>query len=137
MSIKQIFADYNEKASEKNHVLATGYGIHTGSLFVVKDTNIHWGDPVNTASKLGEDLAVDGQVIITSAIKEAVEGTCARGCTYVGVCGCVCVCVLSLLGLGPVDVAHPLPLPHRSIAGGGQECHDRDGALAAVQRNGA
>jgi len=34
--------------------------MHSGLLLFVPGTDIHWGDPVNTSSKLGQDTAKDG-----------------------------------------------------------------------------
>lgn len=45
-----------------------GWGVHHGSLLLVPGTDVHWGDPVNTASKLGQDIASDGQILISDAV---------------------------------------------------------------------
>eukprot|EP00929_Paragymnodinium_shiwhaense_P068722 TRINITY_DN34617_c0_g1_i1.p1 TRINITY_DN34617_c0_g1~~TRINITY_DN34617_c0_g1_i1.p1 ORF type:complete len:543 (+),score=164.46 TRINITY_DN34617_c0_g1_i1:161-1789(+) len=50
-----------------------GYGIHTGPMLFVEGTDVHWGDPVNTASKLGQDLATEGQLLVMPEIKAAAE----------------------------------------------------------------
>ena len=43
-------------------------------MLVVFGTNVHWGDPVNTASKLSEDLANDqGHICITREVRDAVR----------------------------------------------------------------
>jgi len=34
----------------------------------IEGTDIHWGDPVNTSSKLGQDLAKDGQILIMPVV---------------------------------------------------------------------
>ena len=44
-------------------------------MLFIEGTDIHWGDPVNTSSKLGQDIAKDGQVIIMPVIKEACENS--------------------------------------------------------------
>lgn len=49
----------------------TGYGIHCGSLLLIEGTDVHWGDPVNTASKLGQDMATGGQILATQMVKDA------------------------------------------------------------------
>jgi len=43
----------------------SGFGVHTGQLLHIPGTDIHWGDPVNTASKLGEDLAKKGEIYLS------------------------------------------------------------------------
>jgi len=40
----------------------------TGSLLYVKGTDIHWGDPVNTSSKLGQDIAKNGEFFVTENV---------------------------------------------------------------------
>ena len=39
-------------------------------MIFVPGTDVHWGDPVNTASKLGQDLARGGQVLLSSTVHE-------------------------------------------------------------------
>lgn len=51
----------------------TGIAAHAGQLLVVPDTNVHWGDPVNTASKLAEDVASHGEVFITESIYHQIR----------------------------------------------------------------
>ncbi len=46
---------------------------HAGSLLIVPDTDVHWGDPVNTASKLAEDVASRGEVFITESIYQQIQ----------------------------------------------------------------
>ena len=52
-------------------LLVRGLGIHTGTLLVINGTDVHWGDPVNTASKLGEDLARGGNLYVSEAVLDA------------------------------------------------------------------
>jgi class 3 adenylate cyclase len=49
-----------------------GYGIHCGKVLRVPGTDVHWGDPINTASKLGQDLAEGGNIIVSDAIYAVV-----------------------------------------------------------------
>ena len=54
IDMKQLLHEYNAKQQhdhEKIHV--TGYGIHSGDILFIEGTDILFGDPVNTASKLG------------------------------------------------------------------------------------
>eukprot|EP00547_Thalassionema_nitzschioides_P004212 CAMPEP_0194217550 /NCGR_PEP_ID=MMETSP0156-20130528/21591_1 /TAXON_ID=33649 /ORGANISM="Thalassionema nitzschioides, Strain L26-B" /LENGTH=521 /DNA_ID=CAMNT_0038946633 /DNA_START=44 /DNA_END=1606 /DNA_ORIENTATION=+ len=51
----------------------TGWGIHMGTMLVIPNTDIHWGDPVNTASKLGQDLATNGDLIITDKVYGSIQ----------------------------------------------------------------
>jgi len=45
-----------------------------GEMLIVPGTDIHWGDPVNTSSKLGQDWAHDGTIIVSEAVAEKVKG---------------------------------------------------------------
>eukprot|EP01047_Picozoa_sp_COSAG01_P038820 COSAG01_NODE_3169_length_6472_cov_67.100581_2_plen_499_part_00 len=66
------------------HAAVTGYGVHVGPVLFVKDADVHWGDPVNTASKLGEDIAADGELFITSDIHASlVESGASRDLQFV------------------------------------------------------
>ncbi len=51
----------------------TGIAAHAGQLLIVPDTVVHWGDPVNTASKLAEDVASQGEVYITESIYHQIQ----------------------------------------------------------------
>merc|ERR1719350_2758386 len=59
--------------------VVNGWGIHQGDVLLVPDTDVHWGDPVNTSSKIGQDLADIGEVLISN---EVYQGLCAdfKGC---------------------------------------------------------
>ena len=46
--------------------------MHSGELLLIKGTDVHWGDPVNTASKLGQDLAEGGQVLVSEPVHQEV-----------------------------------------------------------------
>jgi len=55
-------------------VFIKGFGVHTGELLVVEGTDVHWGDPVNTASKLGQDFASGAEIIISEATFDSCSG---------------------------------------------------------------
>eukprot|EP01102_Stenamoeba_stenopodia_P018910 TRINITY_DN7014_c0_g1_i3.p1 TRINITY_DN7014_c0_g1~~TRINITY_DN7014_c0_g1_i3.p1 ORF type:complete len:127 (-),score=22.74 TRINITY_DN7014_c0_g1_i3:12-392(-) len=55
----------SEKTEAEDRVALKGFGIHHGDLLIIPNSNVHWGDPVNTASKLGEDIADDMDVLIS------------------------------------------------------------------------
>ena len=76
LAVKERVESFNASLSEdKKHyaINITGYGVHTGTMLFVEDSDIHWGDPVNTASKLGQNLATNGDLLITSAVYEQVH----------------------------------------------------------------
>lgn len=59
--MRSVLKVYNIGVSDiKDKVKVSGYGIHSGELLYIPDTDVHWGDPVNTASKLGQDTATGG-----------------------------------------------------------------------------
>jgi class 3 adenylate cyclase len=51
----------------------TGYGIHYGECLNIDKTDILFGDPINTASKLGMDIAEEGEIYISTNIYDKVR----------------------------------------------------------------
>jgi class 3 adenylate cyclase len=69
--MKNTMKEYNANHKDaKDHIGVSGYGIHQGEILFFQGTDIHWGDPVNTSSKLGQDLAQDGDILIMPCIYE-------------------------------------------------------------------
>jgi class 3 adenylate cyclase len=54
-----------------------GIACHTGEVLWIDETNVHWGSPVNFASKLAEDLAQQGEVWITDETYQLVRDSSA------------------------------------------------------------
>lgn len=50
----------------------TGWGLHMGDVLLIPGTDVHWGDAVNTASKVGQDLASPGEIAVTEQVHAAV-----------------------------------------------------------------
>ena len=48
-------ADFRGDACRAADVKMQGWGVDVGDLLVIPGTDVHWGDAVNTASKLGQD----------------------------------------------------------------------------------
>ena len=79
----ELFA-LNQKRDIDEHIFLS-VGIDYGDLLLVDDVD-YYGDPVNTASKLGEDLAIKGETLVTEralhrstiAVNENVERMVAR-----------------------------------------------------------
>src|SRR5690606_10765123 len=62
---------YSEpRAPEEKVLLCVGIGY--GEVLRIGDTDV-WGREVNAASKLGEDTAREGEILVTRAAKEAAE----------------------------------------------------------------
>ena len=75
LDAKVVIAHYNASLKEvdkKDSLTIHGWGIHHGTMIFVDGTDIHWGDPVNTASKLGQDLATNGDLLISKSVEEIV-----------------------------------------------------------------
>ncbi|CAJ1460053.1 unnamed protein product [Effrenium voratum] len=51
----------------------SGFGLHLGDLLLIPETDVHWGDAVNTASKLGQDIATDQNILISAAVQQAIR----------------------------------------------------------------
>jgi len=60
-------------ANEEDMVPLKGFGLHIGKVLVVEGTDILFGDPINTSSKLGEDIAEDMEINITDTIYNIVK----------------------------------------------------------------
>ena len=68
---KDAILEYNKTHDTlKQRVSVTGFGIDTGEVLFIHETDIFFGDPVNTSSKLGQDLATDMQILITPKVHE-------------------------------------------------------------------
>lgn len=57
--------ELKKRFAEHGNVPYTGFGVHLGKLLFAEGTNVHWGDPVNTASKLGQDYCKNGEIIVS------------------------------------------------------------------------
>ena len=71
LDARDVVAHYNAQLTAehaKDELDVHGWGIHDGTMIFVEGTDIHWGDPVNTASKLGQDLATNGDLLISSSV---------------------------------------------------------------------
>jgi len=73
MKLKSDIGKYNESKSSTEQIKISGYGIHTGPMIFIEGTDIHWGDPVNTSSKLGQDLAKNGDFLITPVVYNDIK----------------------------------------------------------------
>ena len=73
MKLKDAIAAYNSEKKKCDQIVISGYGIHTGEMIFIEGTDIHWGDPVNTSSKLGQDLAKNGDFLVTSKVHDRIK----------------------------------------------------------------
>ena len=63
---------YNRDQRPEDQVLLC-VGLGWGRILRIGDTDL-WGQEVNAASKLGEDTAQAGEILVTDAFKRATEG---------------------------------------------------------------
>ena len=70
VQMQRACARYNERRKpEEQIVLCIGVGY--GHVLRIGDTDV-WGKEVNAASKLGEDTAKGGEILVTEAVREAL-----------------------------------------------------------------
>ncbi len=62
---------YNKKKSKEEQVLLC-VGLGYGKVLKIGDTDV-FGEEVNAASKLGEDIAKTGEIFVTEAVKENID----------------------------------------------------------------
>lgn len=71
IAMQQALARYNQERQPEEQVLLC-VGLGYGHLLKIGDDDV-FGIEVNAASKLGEDTAKAGEILITQAFKEAIE----------------------------------------------------------------
>jgi class 3 adenylate cyclase len=71
-----ICGAYNRDKSDTDKVLLC-IGIGSGMILKIGDNDV-WGAEVNAASKLGEDTAKAGEILVTSAVQQELAGEAYR-----------------------------------------------------------
>jgi adenylate cyclase len=71
--MQRACARYNERRKPEEQILLC-VGIGFGRVLRIGDADV-WGKEVNAASKLGEDTAKSGEILVTEAAREAVAGS--------------------------------------------------------------
>jgi hypothetical protein len=66
LEMKRTIRTYNSTHPESQQLQPKGFGVHIGRMLIVPGTNVHWGDCVSTASKLGNSH----HIIISPSLKE-------------------------------------------------------------------
>lgn len=72
VEMQRVLDGYNGGREEAERILL-GVGIGYGRVLRIGDTDV-FGAQVNAASKLGEDVAKGGEILVTAAVAEAVGG---------------------------------------------------------------
>jgi adenylate cyclase len=70
IAMQRACARYNRRRPESEKVLLC-VGVGYGDMLRIGDHDV-WGAEVNAASKLGEDAAAAGEVLVTAEVREAV-----------------------------------------------------------------
>lgn len=70
--MQQVLNAYNATKAEEERVLL-GVGLGFGRMLRIGDVDV-FGAEVNAASKLGEDVAKAGEILVTDAVRERAEG---------------------------------------------------------------
>ena len=78
LELRSRFRAHNE-ASPESSIPFTGFGIHSGRILLGPGTDVHWGDPVNTASKLGEDIATAGDILLSKSAFSSLASPLPEG----------------------------------------------------------
>ncbi|HAP43089.1 MAG: adenylate cyclase [Spirochaetes bacterium GWD1_61_31] len=77
IAMQRVLASYNvDKAAEDRVLLCVGLGF--GRMLRIGDVDV-FGTEVNAASKLGEDTAAAGQILVTGAVREAAGALAGLG----------------------------------------------------------
>jgi len=61
---------------DMKNVSVTGFGLDSGDIISVPGTAIQIGDCINTASKLGEDIAKHGEINVTDKVFKVLKDHC-------------------------------------------------------------
>jgi class 3 adenylate cyclase len=75
MAMQRVSQEYNRTKSEEERVLLC-IGLGYGKVLKIGDSNV-FGAEVNAASKLGEDMARAGEILVTGAVRERAQGISA------------------------------------------------------------
>lgn len=73
IAMQAVLADYNESRPEEEKVLLC-VGLGCGRMLRIGDSDV-FGAEVNAASKLGEDIARAGEILVTGAFKDSCGPT--------------------------------------------------------------
>jgi len=60
---------------EETSIPLRAFGMHIGKVLVVEGTDILFGDPINTSSKLGEDIGENMEINLSDTVYNLVKDT--------------------------------------------------------------
>jgi class 3 adenylate cyclase len=79
LEMQAVLRDYAKICVEENRehfkVKLNGVGLHCGKGLLVDSLMIPHGETFNTAYHIGEDLCDGGSVMISSAVRQVIEGS--------------------------------------------------------------
>lgn len=73
LSMQETCSDYNERKPDTEKILLC-VGLGSGKILKIGDTDV-WGAEVNAASKLGEDIAKAGEILVTDEMRKRLTNT--------------------------------------------------------------
>ena len=73
LKVKNAVEKFNNNANEQMFIEATGFGLHIGNVLYFPQTFVCFGDCINTASKLGQDMADELDVWMSPQVFELVQ----------------------------------------------------------------
>lgn len=86
VAFRQALQAYNEDVKEnapEDYFECRGYGLHTSTIVNVKQTDIQFGYAINVASKMGEDCAKGGVILLSPEVYAMIEtDECFKGVTW-------------------------------------------------------
>jgi adenylate cyclase len=77
LEMQRVCADHNAGRPEEEHIVLC-VGIGHGRVLKIGDSDV-FGHEVNLASKLGEDTAKAGEILVTPAVRQAIGDPPAIG----------------------------------------------------------
>lgn len=64
--------EFNEGKEKEEQIDVNGFGVHSGSMLYYPNA-FHMGDPINTASKMGEDNAQNMEILVSKETYALIE----------------------------------------------------------------
>jgi len=73
IKLKNMIDQHNNNNSNSYQIETSGFGLHRGDILSFPEVFMQFGDVLNTASKIGEDLGEEGDIVITEDVKKDIN----------------------------------------------------------------
>ena len=73
LKVKNAVQEFNNGPNQRMVIEATGFGLHIGNVLFFPQTFVCFGDCINTASKLGQDMADELDIWMSEQVFELVK----------------------------------------------------------------